>query len=220
MIFRIFSGNSVIAFHQVFNNMLIDIDGVESNDLHLLTSTTNAVRLLSRPDKPYSYCTRLHRNLVWCLEIAKIVWRSRKLAHPDSAKSGGRGFGDGTQGTFDAFDSAQKDVTGSYPTIRPKLRHDFDGDLRMDEGPQITKSGLDTNPSDPMFSSLNQSDLSAIQTSLSDDIFSNNDLGPTAQGSMELLPRPMDGSSDSSNRFQDALRWMLETGNDLDSTFQ
>lgn len=192
--------------------MLVDPSATKSNDLSLLTAATNALRLLSHPDKPFSYCTRLHKNFTWCTEIATLIHNREKSALPDTTKSG-RGLFE--QSAFDSCDLTQKDAPGQFPAIAPKPTHGFEGDLPMDEGSQPAKSGPSSDPWNSICSDLNPNDLSFFQNS---DIFNDNDLALKADNLTDIFTQPVETTPGSSAQFQDALKWMFDKGNGLESS--
>ena len=215
---RIFSSYSVIAFHEIFDNMLIDPSAAKSDDLSLLTAATNALRLLSHPDKPFSYCTRLHKNFTWCTEIATLIHKSRKSAFPNTTKPSSSFF---EPSTFDSSKFTQKDVPEQFPAIAPKPTHGIvEGDMPIDDGSQFAKS----NPSSDLWNTtsmelssndLNSNDLSFIQNS---DFF-NNELAPKADSLADMFTQPVEMTPGSTAHFQDTLKWMFDKGDGLQFNF-
>ena len=65
----------MVAYYEIFNNVLSGANQIQSADLNLLTTVTNALGLLSHPSRPDAYCTRLHKPLRWCTDIATILWK-------------------------------------------------------------------------------------------------------------------------------------------------
>ena len=192
--------------------MLIDPSANKSNDLSLLTAATNALRLLSHPDKPFSYCTRLHKNFTWCTEIATLIHNRGKSVFPDTTKSGGGLF---EQSAFDSSDLTQNDAPGQFPAIAPKPTHGFEAGLSLDERSQPAKSASSSDPWNSMSSDLNPNDLNFFQNS---DIFNNNELALKADNLTDVFTQPMEMTPGSSAQFQDALKWMFDKGNGLESS--
>ena len=177
--------------------MLIDPRATKSNDFSLLTAATNALRLLSHPDKPFSYCTRLHKNFTWCTEIATLIHNRGKSVFPDTTKSAGGLF---EQSAFDSCDLTQKDVPGQFPAIAPKPTHGFEGDLPMNEGSQPAKSGPSSDPWNSLSSDLNPNDLSFFQNS---DLFNNNELALKEDNFGDVFAQPVEMTLGSfSRRFE------------------
>ena len=187
------------------------VDPTKSNDLSLLTSTTNALRLLSHPDKPFSYCTRLHKNFTWCTEIATLI---HNLRESDTTKSGGGYF---EQSTFDSSNFSRKDAPEQFQVLAPKPTHGFEGDLPMDDSSQHAKTGPSSDLWNSLSSDLNPNDFSFfLQNS---DMFSNNELAPKADNMTDMFTQPVDMTPGSSAQFQDALKWIFDKGNGLESSF-
>ena len=208
---RIFCSYSIIAFHQVFDNMLIDPSAANSDDLTLLVATTNALRLLSHPDKPFSYCTRLHKNFTWCTEIATLIHKCQKSGFPNT-KSTSDFF---EPSTFNSSKFPQKDAPEQFPAIAPKPTRGFEGDLPIDDGSQFAKS----NPSSDLWNTasldLNMNDLSFFQNS---DLFSN-ELAPKADSLADMFTQPVEPTPGSTAHFQDTLKWMFDKGDGLQFNF-
>ncbi len=209
---RIFCSYSVIAFHEVFDNMLIDPSATKSNDLSLLTAATNALRLLAHRDKPFSYCTRLHKNFTWCTEIATLIHNLRKSVFPDTTKSDGGFF---EQSMFDSSGFTRKDAPEQFPVLAPKPTHGFEGDVPMDDGSQHAKSGPSSDSWNSMSSDLNPNDLRFFQNS---DIFNNDEFALRADNWTDMFTQPVEVTPGSSAQFQDALKWMFDKGNGLESS--
>lgn len=58
----------------MFENLLIDSHAQHhKTDLTMLSTVTNALGLLSHPNRADSYLARLHKRLMWCTQIAIIV---------------------------------------------------------------------------------------------------------------------------------------------------
>lgn len=199
--------------------MLMDPGAAESSDLSLLKATTNALRLLAHPDKPFSYCTRLHKNFTWCMEIATLTHKLRRSVPPGTTKSGGGFF---EQSTLEPCGFTRKDapdpspivVTRPTPVIAPKPTHG----LPMNDGPQYAKSGPSTESWSSIPSDFNPNDWNFLQ---SPDIFSNNndDFGLKADNLTEMYTQPLEMTPGSSTQFQDALKWMFDKGNGLETGF-
>ena len=193
--------------------MLIDPSATKSDDLSLLTSATNALRLLSPPDKPFSYCTRLHKNFTWCTEIATLIYDLRESVFPDNTKSGGGSF---DQSTFDSSNFTRKDATEQFQVIAPKPNHGFEGDLSMDDNSQHAKTGSSSDMWTSISSDLNPDDFSFFQNA---DMFNSNELAPKTDHMTDMFTRPVDMTPGSSAQFQDALKWIFDKGNGLESSF-
>ena len=200
--------------------MLTEPTAAGANDLFLLTAATKALRLLSHPDKPYSYCTRLHKNFTWCTEIATLIYNSRKSALPDPIRTGSGIFENNASGAFDPFNFTQNDTSAQIPAIKPSTTHDFEGDFRMDAGSHVAKSGPNSHPMNAVSSSANPSDFGCFQDSLNTDMFNINGLASKADDFTDLLTQPVEMPPESSAQFQDALRWVFDKGSGLDSSFQ
>ena len=210
---RIFCSCSVIAFHEVFDNMVINPSTANSDDLSLLTAAANALRPLAHPDKPFSYCTRLHKNFTWCTEIATLIHNLRASVSSDPTKSGGGLF---EQSTFGTSNFAQKDAPEQLPVIAPKPTHGFEGDLPIDDGPQHVTSGSSSDSWNAISSDLSPNDLSLFQNS---DIFNSNEFAPQTDNLTDIFTQSMEMTPGSSAQFQDALKWMFDKGNGLESSF-
>ncbi|KAI4159534.1 MAG: hypothetical protein LQ342_006535 [Letrouitia transgressa] len=217
---RIFCSYSVIAFHEVFDNMLSMTNTVGTDDLSLLVNATNALRLLSCPNRPYSYCTRLYKNFSWCTEIAMLVQKSQKLASTDTGRANVIGFDNSTPSVFETFDFLQKDPSAQLPPTRQRLTQDFEGDFRMKEGSQVSGAIPNSSTVDSLPANLNPSDSSSFQNALNNDIFNFNNFDPTADNLANLFTTSAEMPIEYSSQFQDALQWAFEKGNGLDSSFQ
>ena len=193
--------------------MLTDRSTTKSNDLSLLTSATNALRLLSHPDKPFSYCTRLHKNFTWCTEIATLICNLRESVFPDTTNAGGGFF---ERSPFDPSNLTRKDIREQFQPIAPKTTHRFEGDLPMDECSQHAKTGSGSDLWSSISSDLNADDFSFFQNP---DMFNNNDLAPKSDNLTDGLTQPVEMTPGSSAQFQDALKWMFDKGNGLESSF-
>ena len=192
--------------------MLIDPSATKSNDLSLLTSATNALRLLSHPDKPFSYCTRLHKNFTWCTEIATLICNLRESVFPVTTNPSS-GF---ERNVFDSSNLTRKDVSEQFQPIAPKTIHGFEGDLPMDDGSQHAKSGSGSDLWNSISSDLNADDFSFFHNS---EMFNNNDFAPKADNLTDSFTQPVEMTPGSSAQFQDALKWMFDKGNGLESSF-
>ena len=193
--------------------MLIDPSATKSEDLALLTAATNALRLLSHPDKPFSYCTRLHKNFKWCTETATLIHKLRKPVFPDTTKSG-RGFFE--QSTFDSSIFTRKDAPEHFPINAPNPTHAPAGDVPMDVSSQHDKSVPSSDPWNTIPSDLNLNDLSFFQNS---DMFNNDEPAPKLDDLTDTFTQPGEMTAGSSAQFQDALKWMFDKGNGLESSF-
>ena len=85
----------------------------------------------------------------------------------------------------------------------------------MDEGSQPAKSGPSSDPWNSICSDLNPNDLSFFQNS---DIFNDNDLALKADNLTDIFTQPVETTPGSSAQFQDALKWMFDKGNGLESS--
>ena len=217
-----FCNYSVIAFHEVFDNMLTGTHTTEPSDLSLLTAASDALRLLSHPDKPCSYCTRLHKNFKWCTEIATLIHASRKRPYPNPNESSGSNLFDiNAAGVFDTFEFSHKDTSAHFPTARARRARDLEGDFRMDDGFQAARVDPSSTTLTATSSSFNPNDMNSFQSTFNTDLFGNNSLDPKAIDMPDpLLAQPTDIPFESSDQFQDALQWVFDKGNDLDSSFQ
>ncbi|KAL9614502.1 MAG: hypothetical protein Q9167_001030 [Letrouitia subvulpina] len=200
--------------------MLSITNPVGKDDLSLLANATNALRLLSCPNKPYSYCTRLYKNFSWCTEIAILVHRSQKLALTDTTQANSISFNDNTPSAFETFDFSQKDASAQLPPTRQRLTQDFEGDFRMNEGSQVSSAVPNSSIVDSMPANLNPSDLNTFQNALNNDIFNSNIFDPTADNLANLFTPSVEMPIEYSSQFQDALQWAFEKGNGFDSSFQ
>ena len=202
--------------------MLKHIEAAGPSDLSLLTAVTNALRLLFHPDKPYSYCTRLYRNFEWCTEIATLLYNHHKSSCSPSIISGSNALEDNVSYTHNPFNFTQKAASAPFPASRPTTSiHDFEGDLRMDDGFKPAKTALSSSaPSNAVSAGLNTGDSSALQDPFSMSMFTADDSLPKGNDSHGLLAQPLEIPSESSAEFQDALKWVYDEGNGLDASFQ
>lgn len=192
---------------------------VGTDDLSLLVNATNALRLLSCPNRPFSYCTRLYKNFSWCTEIAILVHKSQKLALTDTGRANAVGFDNSMPSMSETFDFLQKDASAQIPPTRPRLSQDFDGDFRMNEGSQVLSAIPNPSTVDSMPANLIPNDSNAFQNAPNNDIFNFN-FDPTADNLANLFTTSADMPIEYSSQFQDALQWAFDKGNGLDSSFQ
>lgn len=191
----------------MFDNIIMDASATNPDDLSLVTAATNALRLLSRTDKPFSYCTRLHKNFAWCTEIATLIHNLRKPVISDATKSGGNFF---EQNTFDTSSFTQKEAPEHLPVIAPKPTHGYGSDLPMDTDLHQAKSGPSSDSWNSIASDLNLNDLSFFQST---DILNNNEPALRTDNLTDVFTQPGEMTP------VDALKWMFDKGNGLESSF-
>ena len=68
----------MIAFYEVLGRILCQPEVTYPTDLTLLSTTTNALGLLSHPSRSGSYCTRLRGRFIWCTSIATAICNARE----------------------------------------------------------------------------------------------------------------------------------------------
>ena len=192
--------------------MLLDPSAAGSDDLALLTAATNALRLLSNPDKPCSYCSRLHKNFTWCTEIATLIHNCRKSVLPITTKSGSGLF---DQSTFDSSKFTQDDASEQFPIPARKSTHGFEGDLQADDGSQHAKSSYSSDSWNATPLELNANDFSFFQSS---DLFHNNEIALKADSLTDMFAQSADMTPVTSAQFQDTLKWMYDKGTGLQSS--
>ena len=86
----------------------------------------------------------------------------------------------------------------------------------MDDSSQHAKIGPSSDLWNSVSSDFNPNDFGFFQNT---DIFSNNEFAPKADNMTDMFTQPVDMTPGSSAQFQDALRWMFEKGNGLESSF-
>lgn len=218
---RIFCNYSVIAFHEVFDNMLTDTSVTWSSDLSLLTATTNALRAVCDPERTYSYCTRLHKNFRWCTEIATLIHHSSKSAFANSFGPDSAMFANNAPSSLNSLSFAQGDTTASVPIAEPRPIQDSEGDLNMVNDFRVVESGPSSEALKPVTPNPKLGEMASFQDSLDDDTLYTNDLAPRVDDLTDpLLTQPPQMPPESSVQFQDALKWVFDEGSDLGSSFQ
>ena len=131
---------------------------------------------------------------------------------PDTTKSGSGLF---DQTTFDSSGFTRRDAPEQFPVIVPRSSHGLEGDLPMDDASQHAKGGPSSDSWNSVSSDLNPKDLRPFQSS---DMFNNDEFALKADDWTDMFTQPVEMTPGSSAQFQDALMWMFDKGNGLESS--